>query len=263
MSFARTIAKGAFALADRFRPVPPGPRVLIYHQVGVGLGRQMEVTLDDFERQLDHLSAHHEVVPLDRAVERWSEPDAERLVVLTFDDGYRDVHATVFPRLAERGMPFTLYLTTHPIESGEPMGPIPGAEPLTWDQVGDMVASGLVTIGAHTHTHPDLRGLDRAAVEAELATSDALIVRHLGERPRHFAYPWGYWSSGADEVVADRYETATIGATPSPAASPPPTRLPRYPVQLSDGFRYFPARLRGGLAAEEWIRRRLRGYEGP
>lgn len=263
MGAIRRLAKSAFVAFDRLVPAPPGPRLLIYHQVGVGLGRQMEVTEDDFDRQLDWLAEHRRVVDLSTAIEQWAGSDADRLVVLTFDDGFADVHATAFPRLLERGWPFTLYLTTQPIESGEPLAGVAGAPPLTWEQVEDMAASGLATIGAHTHTHADLRYRSFAEIEEELATSDDIIESRVGERPQHFAYPWGYWSEAAEPIVSARYASATVGTRLDRPVMPSRWQLPRFPVQLSDGFRHFPDRLGGGLVAEEWVRRRLRGYQGP
>ncbi|MGH8913628.1 MAG: polysaccharide deacetylase family protein [Acidimicrobiia bacterium] len=260
---ARTAAKFAFTAADALLPSPNGPRVLIYHQVGAGLGRQMEVTTDDFTRQLDWLSQNWEVVTFDQAVTRWDEPGADRLVALTFDDGYLDTFTTAFPMLRERQLPFLIYLATESIETGSPLGPPGRADPLAWDHVVDMLSSGLVTIGAHTHRHRDLRHLPAEAVEEELTTSDGLIERRLGLRPDHFAYPWGYWSSTAAAVVDRRYETAAIAGTPRPGTTLDRHRLHRYPVQLSDGFRFFPARLRGGFRVEEQVRRWIKRYSGP
>ena len=61
-----------------------------------------------------------------------------------------------------------------------------GAGSLDWTQLGQMTESGLMTIGAHTHTHRDLRTAS-ANVVNELGTSNDLIARHLGESPSHFA----------------------------------------------------------------------------
>lgn len=108
MSVIRAAAKSLFAAADIVRRSPPGPRVLIYHQVGTNHGHQMEVTLDDFRRQIDWLHTEREVVDLDTARTRWREPASDRLTVLTFDDGYSDVFTAAFPILEDRGMPFVL-----------------------------------------------------------------------------------------------------------------------------------------------------------
>jgi len=263
VSLTRSAVKAASTLIDAFMPAPPGPRVLIYHQVEAGLGREMEVHLDDFRRQLVWLSANRQVVELGEALVRWAEPDSERLVVLTFDDGYRDTFTTAFPLILEHGFPFTLYLATESIETGVSLGPSVGAEPLSWDQVGTMLGSGLLTVGAHTHRHLDLRRLSIDEVEDELGTSDDLIERRLGIRPAHFAYPWGFWSPSAERPVTDRYSSAALAGSRRANSELEPHLLSRYPVQLSDGFRFFRARLRGGLRLEETLRRQLKGYQGP
>jgi len=260
MSLLRSGSKLVFATADRLIRSPNGPRILIYHQVGAGLGRQMEVTADDFVAQLDYLEENREVVDLDTALSKWDAADSMNLVVISFDDGYRDTYTTAFPELKRRGFPFTLYVSTGQVESGEG---IPGAEPITWSQIAEMLDSGLVTLGAHTHNHSDLRTLSSTQIRNELVRSNDLIVSRTGVFPKHFAYPWGYWSQVAHQLVVDLYESAALGGIPNWARPFDQYRVPRYPVQLSDGFRWFPHRLRGGFLLEEWMRRRLRGYRGP
>jgi peptidoglycan/xylan/chitin deacetylase (PgdA/CDA1 family) len=261
MSLIRQVGKAVFAAADLLLPSPPGPRVLIYHQVGAGLGRQMEVTTEDFVWQLDWLAQNRQVVSLEEALERWEEDGSEKLVVLTFDDGYRDTYTAAFPLMKERGMPFTLYLATKAIESGD----LPsGAAPLTWDQIGEMIDTGLVTVGAHTHTHADLRNLARGEVTREVEICNHLIAIRLGSLPRHFAYPWGYWSATADPIVRAIYLSAALGAPNVRfARGNDPYLVNRFPIQLDDGSRWFFRRLTTGLISEEVVRRAFRGYRGP
>ena len=57
MSSAARAGKQAVKLAaaavDKVARPMPGPKILIYHQVGAGTGLEMEVTAEDFRRQLD------------------------------------------------------------------------------------------------------------------------------------------------------------------------------------------------------------------
>jgi len=63
--------------------------------------------------------------------------------------------------------------------------------PLTWDEVRALSASGLVTIGSHTHTHRILGRCTDDEIRAELATSKRLIEKH-GHAPCDlFCYPNG------------------------------------------------------------------------
>ena len=58
----KVAAKAVFALVDPLFGPFPGPRILIYHQVGVNFGREMEVSTDTFRRQLDWMQSHGEIV---------------------------------------------------------------------------------------------------------------------------------------------------------------------------------------------------------
>jgi peptidoglycan/xylan/chitin deacetylase (PgdA/CDA1 family) len=259
----RVAAKTAFTAADVFARRMPGPRLLIYHQIEAGLGRQMEVTETAFRQHLEWLAANGETVSLDRAVAERGRPGSDRHYVLTFDDGYRDMYDKAWPMLRDRAMPFVLYLTTHPTESGEPLTPGGRADPLTWKQVEEMLASGLMTLGAHTHRHRELGEMTVPMIEEEIGTSNELITKRTGVRPIHFAYPWGYWSEAAHPVVAAEYETATLGSGAPVTADRDPLKLNRVPVQLSDGVLFFRRKMATGLQPEDRLRRRLAHYDGP
>jgi len=263
MGIARSAAKLLFAGTDLLLESMAGPRILIYHQVGSGLGRQMEVTVPAFSSQMTWLAENRQVVSLERAIERWGADESDQLVALTFDDGFLDTYTTAYPMLSELGFPFTLYLTTDPIETGLPFSAVPGAEPLRWEQVSEMMGSGLLTVGSHTHTHPDLRDLTPDLVRSELEVSDRIIESRLGVKPAHFAYPYGFWARSADGLVRERYQSAVVGGTSRPDASPDRAAIHRYPVQLSDGFVFFKRRLKRGMRLEEAVRRQIKGYDGP
>lgn len=260
-SVLRSAAKVAFATADFPYRTRPGPRILIYHQVGAGLGRQMEVTVPNFEFQVQWMLDEGSIVSLDEAIARAGEPEAHRLFVVTFDDGYRDVFDVALPTLSAAGIPFTVYVTTEPVESGVASTPGGRANPLTWDQLAQMASMG-ATIGAHTHTHPDLRDIPAHAAREELDASNRLIEARLGIRPEHFCYPYGYWSETAEPAIRERYRTATLGAGPPVTASSDPYRIHRVPIQLSDSRFFFVRKMESGMVLEERVRRRISGYRG-
>jgi peptidoglycan/xylan/chitin deacetylase (PgdA/CDA1 family) len=223
----------------------------------------MEVTQEDFVRHLDWMQENGEIVTLGTALARRGEPDSHMLFVLTFDDGYRDVYEKGFPLMRDRGLPFSLYLATQSIETAEALTPGGRAEPLTWDQIGEMHSTGLVTIGAHTHRHIDLRDVEAAGIEEELEQSNALIEDRLGIVPVSFAYPWGYWSNAADGLVRARYRSAVLGGGAAVTGETDEYRINRVPIQSSDGVWFFQRKMQGGMVYEERARRRIRGYDGP
>ncbi len=62
---------------------------------------------------------------------------------------------------------------------------------MTWEQIGELAKDPLVTIGAHTVTHPILTKIPTAKVTSELKMSRAVIEGAIGVAPSHFAYPFG------------------------------------------------------------------------
>lgn len=67
-----------------------------------------------FEALLEEIARHYTVVPLLR-VAHWMDGNAalpDRAVVLTFDDGYRNVFTEAAPVLRKLGMPATLFVAT-------------------------------------------------------------------------------------------------------------------------------------------------------
>ncbi len=61
-----------------------------------------------FADQIAYLSNEGLIVALDEALERFGTDGADRLFVITFDDGYADVYENAFPLLASERIPFTL-----------------------------------------------------------------------------------------------------------------------------------------------------------
>lgn len=62
---------------------------------------------------------------------------------------------------------------------------------LSWDEVKELDQHDLLTIGAHTHSHPNLNSLDTETAYFELNHSKYLLEQHLGHLVDHFAYPFG------------------------------------------------------------------------
>jgi peptidoglycan/xylan/chitin deacetylase (PgdA/CDA1 family) len=62
---------------------------------------------------------------------------------------------------------------------------------MSWQEVAELALDPLVTIGAHTVSHPILAKEPADAVRREMETGRSEIAATLGRRPEHFAYPFG------------------------------------------------------------------------
>ncbi len=248
--------KQVLLFGDRVIKPTDGVTVLIYHRVGGGTGGEVDLDVGAFRSQLEHLSHHHTVIDLDTAAAGLAgiSPLPARAVVVTFDDGTDDFCDVVVPALVDHGIPATLYVATHFIDTG---AAFPwGAPPASWAGLRDAVSTGLVTIGSHTHTHALLDRADPAEIGAELDRSSELIAEHIGTPPAHFAYPKALPGSEAAEAeVRSRFTTAALAR--SRVNEPGTTnlhRLWRTPIQRSDGHDFFVAKAAGGLRLEGELR---------
>jgi len=239
----RQTLKAALARGIPTMGGPSGATLLIYHRVGGGSPDERDLAPAEFVRQLDVLVGH-DLLALDSALDRLDRGDTRPSVVLTFDDGFADVHQHAWPVLQERGLPFTLYLATSFLgatmhwdgSTAKAAGPA-----LSWGQVEEMVASGLCTLGNHTHRH--VRPERLTALELDECTG--AIEARLGVTPRHFAYPWGTAVPAMTAELAVRFRSACTGELGRNAPGGDPLLLRRIPVRRTDPLPFFEAKLRG------------------
>lgn len=243
----RALKRGLAPMGRHGRP--RGCTILIYHRVGGGTRDERDVAVDDFRRHLAVL-ADREVVSLDVALDRLEVGDDRPTVVLTFDDGFADVHEHAWPLLRARGLPFTLYVATAYLggqmawegtTARTPDGPA-----LTWDQLTELAGSELCTLGNHTHRHVTPAELS----VAELDRCSRELERRLGVTPRHFAYPWGQRVPGMEAELRRRFRSAATGRIGRNLPDTDPLRLRRVPVRRTDPIDFFARKVDGGLAPE-------------
>ena len=62
---------------------------------------------------------------------------------------------------------------------------------MSWEELEELAADPLVTIGAHTVNHPMLAKLPEKSVRSEMDLSRSVIEAALGTRPEHMCFPLG------------------------------------------------------------------------
>ncbi|MBR5327711.1 MAG: polysaccharide deacetylase family protein [Paludibacteraceae bacterium] len=83
---------------------------------------------------------------------------------------------------------------------------------LTWDELAEMLSSGLLTVGSHTQSHPMLTKIPTEEVRHELLESKNLIEQHLSISVNHFSYPHSAYNMEiANELRLVGYKSATLG----------------------------------------------------
>jgi peptidoglycan/xylan/chitin deacetylase (PgdA/CDA1 family) len=132
-----------------------------------------------------------------------------RPVMITFDDGYRDILWNAAPVLRRLHMPATAFVITDRVGG-------PDASFLDWSELRRLEGLGF-TIGSHTVHHVDLTAVSSAAAARELLDSRQELSRRLLVPVQSVAYPLG----AADGRVAELAARAgyVLGFTERPGPS--------------------------------------------
>lgn len=197
--FLKRIIKDFLALII---PRQKGIPVLMYHSIGHE-NTLLAVKLEVFRRQMEYLKDNnYQVIKLSDLVNflKSDLPLPDKVVVLTFDDGFKDNYSNTFFVLKEYNFPATIFLTIGSIgkEVITSQGNFPA---LGWDEIKEMHDSGLIDFQPHTMTHPKLDQITLEEVKSEIIQSKKIIEERLNKKCNFFAPPKGRYSREIKEVL--------------------------------------------------------------
>lgn len=180
--------------------------VLMYHRVGSPHHAGDRTYCIEPARFAAHLRALNDAGYRPVAIEdfvHWLEEGTPtlpaRAFVLTFDDGFADLHRHAWPLLRELGWPATVFLVAGLIGDADRWMQSPGvSRPLTplldATQIAEMAAGG-IRFHSHSMQHRSLTALDGAALAADLVGSRERLEALLGTPVEFLAYPYGHHDS--------------------------------------------------------------------
>ena len=194
----------------------------------------LSVSVEDFAAQMDWLAAHdyHPVTmeDLDEYFTR-REPLPSKPVVITIDDGYRDLYTAAFPILKAHGFRAVAYIVS---------GFVGEKRYVTRAMVQDMDANG-IEIASHTVNHPNLARTSAPMVTYELVESKKWLENVIGFAVVDFAYPSG------------RFDAAVIAQVEEAGYASAVTEVPGTYHSWSDRFAWARVRVSGGESLADFI----------
>lgn len=250
--------------------------ILMYHRVvdpvpGID-PPTWNITPAGFHEQLAGLLARgFQAWPLQRVIEHHdlSKELPPKVFVVTFDDGHESVYTNGWPVLRELGVPATVFLSTAFLDSQKPfpfddwagagssLAPIETWRPLSSAQCREMMADGLVDLGAHTHTHQDFgdRSLD---FRLDLAINvNELQSLYRGPKPG-FTFPFGRVNPGLMDAAQNGSVTCALTTFGIPVnACDSPFGWGRFDVEAWDTSQTLAAKLGGWYSWSPKLQRRL------
>jgi peptidoglycan/xylan/chitin deacetylase (PgdA/CDA1 family) len=233
----------------RGRPSRPGLRVLFYHRVSDDPD-PLAIPPRRFAAQMDLLEAEgYRVVDVVEAARLLAaRAPLDRVVALSFDDGYRDVAEHALPALERRRFRATVFVATGVVDGTAELSWYARQPPvLGWSEIIALDAGSALSFEAHTITHPNLTALARAQAEQEIAGSKRALEARLGREVEAFCYPAGVFGERERELVAQA--GFTVATSCEPGGNTPdsdPLALRRTAISGRDRLADFRAKLEGG-----------------
>jgi peptidoglycan/xylan/chitin deacetylase (PgdA/CDA1 family) len=236
---------GETSSAFRLAPADHGTlRVLMYHKVNDIPDNPTSVPVWRFAEQLASLrELGYQVVGLDVVLDHYTHgaPLPPNAVLITFDDGYRDILENALPLLQAHGYPAVIFIPvaymdgdlplpheTHLIEQGV-RNPT-----LDWGLVRELDAAG-VRVESHGIAHRPLAAVTLDEAVREIAVSKLKLEEKLGRPMRAYAYVKGseaHFHPVHESLLKQAgYDIAFTSISRSNGPGADPFRLGRYNVE--------------------------------
>ena len=251
-----------------------GVPILMYHSVTSTVDTRhpyydTNISVSAFERHLQFLRYEgYTTAYLSDIVDvLQNRRSPQKLVVITFDDGFRNFYTHALPLLSKYVCKATLFVPSGLVgKQSSSLGPEPF---MTWNEIREVSKNG-VRIGSHSVSHSDLYRSDSWSLEEQVRVSKATIEDNVGEEVGSFAYPFAFpehdrsfsrrFRALLEQSGYDNGVSTMIGRA---RRSHDRYILPRLPVNSHDDSALFEAKLKGNydwLHAPQYARKAWKAF---
>ena len=220
--------------------------IFVYHRFDPLTSGPMTIRTTVLAEQLAWLKAHDvTVLPLHEVVDKFKNgkiPIGLPAVVLTADDGHLSVYSEMYPLIRRYGVHVTLFIYPSAISNAK--------YALTWEELEEMVKSGLIDVQSHTYWHPNF-DIERrhlapeayaAFVKTQLFRSRDRLEERLGIKVDLLAWPFGISDAELKRQAAEAGYVAAFSIDRKPLrAGADVYALPRYQITDADRGERFAA----------------------
>jgi peptidoglycan/xylan/chitin deacetylase (PgdA/CDA1 family) len=193
-----------------------GVPVLLYHSVDTS-GSVISISPREFRVHMTHLKQNgYQTITLQSYVNYLNkgEKPSDKMVVLTFDDGFKNNYAEVLPILLEYGFTGTVFVSTDFVGktcTWEKSRSIPDLPMLSWDEIREMRDFG-IEFGSHSCSHKYLTRLSLDEIRTELRESKLIIEGEIKRPVRFFCHPYGDVSKDTQRIAKESGYAAAFGS---------------------------------------------------
>ena len=232
-------------------------RIMMYHMISKQLPKTkksgLRVSPEMFERHLKYFSDNNwSFIKMSELLEHDTQ---EKVVAITFDDGYEDNYSEAFPLLKKYNACATLYLVIDRHQNDwsakknpkHNKGDLAKKSKLSDEQVQEMVTSGIFELGGHTYSHPFLPNLSVEDKEHEMISSKSFLETKFNTNISSFAYPFGIYSSADVDIIKASNFISAVTTNEGVASSDSIYELKRIKASGKDNFLTFKLRVFKGF----------------
>ncbi len=180
--------------------------VLAYHSVSNDKS-PISISTNCFEKQIIFLKKlSYETVNFDEI-----DPNKKNQIILTFDDGYKDIVINALPILKKYNFKATCFLVTNLIGKNNlwdnKKENFKIKELMSPDDIKKWYENGM-SIQSHSHNHLDLTNLSDIEIISELETSKKYLKKKFNIETDVFCYPFGRVNKNVYEITKKIYKNA-------------------------------------------------------
>jgi len=180
--------------------------VLLYHSINENMDNN-EIDILEFEKQILYLkNNNYDSISISQI-----EPNNKNQIILTFDDGYKDIISLVLPILKKYNFKAICFIVSNHIGKynlwDANKNNFKKKELLNKSDLVEWLNNGMM-IGSHSHNHLDLTKLDNQALEEEILTSKKILEDTFSTSITDFCYPFGKTNFNSYNVVKKNYNNA-------------------------------------------------------
>jgi len=234
--------------------------ILMYHSISESRSKnvhpyyEQHTTPEMFEKQMCFLHENnYNVISLENIynVASTDRDNNSKYVVITFDDGYKDVLHSAFPVLKNYHFTATVFLALDYVGNV-----LHEKECLNWSEIEHLHAHG-IQFGSHTLSHAKLVEMNDRGLRRELKESKRILESRLRKPVNAFAYPYAFpeenkkFTSKLRNLLREfdyHFCVTTIIGNTDPEKQE--FFLKRQPVNSFDDLKFFEHKLAGNY---DWI----------
>ncbi|MEA3331738.1 MAG: polysaccharide deacetylase family protein [Campylobacterota bacterium] len=181
--------------------------VFMYHRFGESSYPSTNITLKQFQYQLDYLEQNdYNVWRLSKIVNHIinKKPIPPKTVALTIDDAYVSTFTKAYPMLKSKNFPFTIFISTNAVDNRSKFY-------MTWEMMRKMQENG-AEFANHSLSHDfflpknsETEGVWKKRVRGEIEGAQLRLkeefTEETNENPRFFSYPFGEYNMKTAKLI--------------------------------------------------------------